>query len=189
MLAVLLFRLVFKNCPKRILILFWIAVAVRLICPFNFRSPTSVMNFARFFPAKTETTVTEAYDPGTSSEGVPAQLENDISSDASPAQEGSAGQIVQAEAGSTAAKKEFKAEFIYWASIVWFVVMVGMLIFSGIRYARFYSKAKWSSRSFDGKYYMANDIDSLSSSSMLIGKKIFGSKRPTTNGESMSLAI
>ncbi|MBR3143302.1 MAG: hypothetical protein IKF09_09175 [Clostridiales bacterium] len=160
MLAVLLFRLVFKNCPKRILILFWIAVAVRLICPFNFRSPTSVMNFARFFPAKTETTVTEAYDPGTSSEGVPAQLENDISSDASPAQEGSAGQIVQAEAGNEASKKAFKAEFMYWASIVWFVVMAGMLIFSGIRYARFYSKAKWSSRSFDGKYYMANDIDS-----------------------------
>ena len=160
MLAVLLFRLVFKNCPKRILILFWIAVAVRLICPFNFRSPTSVMNFARFFPAKTETTVTEAYDPATSSEGVPAQPENDISSDATPVQEGSAGQIVQAEAVNEASKKAFKTEFMYWASIVWFVVMAGMLVFSGIRYARFYSKAKWSSRSFDGKYYMANDIDS-----------------------------
>lgn len=160
MLAVLLFRLVFKNCPKRILILFWIAVAVRLICPFNFRSPTSVMNFARLFPAKTETTITEAYDPGDADVQTPAQPGNDISADASPAQEGSAGQIVQAEAGSTEAKKDFKTGFIFWASIVWFVVMVGMLIFSAIRYIRFYSKAKWSSRSFDGKYYMANDIDS-----------------------------
>ena len=34
-LAVLLFRLVFTKCPKRVLILFWIIVGLRLIIPFK----------------------------------------------------------------------------------------------------------------------------------------------------------
>ena len=42
-LIVLLFRLIFKNCPKRVLILFWIAVAVRLVIPYNFASPIGVL--------------------------------------------------------------------------------------------------------------------------------------------------
>lgn len=35
-LAVLLFRLIFKKCPKKILILFWAVVALRLVIPLNF---------------------------------------------------------------------------------------------------------------------------------------------------------
>ena len=46
-LAVLLFRLVFKKCPKSILIIFWLVVALRLILPFNFNSPTSALNIGK----------------------------------------------------------------------------------------------------------------------------------------------
>ena len=52
-LAVLLFRLVFKKCPKRVLIIFWLVVALRLILPFNFNSPTSALNIDKLFTSKT----------------------------------------------------------------------------------------------------------------------------------------
>ena len=62
-LAVLLFRLVFTKCPKRVLILFWIIVGLRLIIPFNFNSPTSALNIGKFFAPKTASQETTAYDP------------------------------------------------------------------------------------------------------------------------------
>ena len=160
-LAVLLFRLIFKKCPKKILIIFWIVVAVRLLCPFNFNSPTSVLNIGRLFPAKTETSITE--------EEVSEPVVQAVT-DESAGQAGAAADVVvPAEVTDAAdvtaatgqkAQKDPRFSFNYIAPIVWFTVTMGLLIFSTIRYALFYSKAKWSSRSYDGRYYMANDIDS-----------------------------
>ncbi|MBO4580248.1 MAG: hypothetical protein J5715_08855 [Clostridiales bacterium] len=47
-LAVMIFRAVFRKVPKRVTCLFWLAAAFRLLCPVNFQSAMSVMNlFAR----------------------------------------------------------------------------------------------------------------------------------------------
>ena len=158
-LAVLLFRLVFKKCPKKILILFWIVVAARLLCPVNFNSPTSVLNIGKLFPSKTETVVTENYEPGTTvqtasaGENVPA-----VTGDTVLAEEDALSPT--ANAGSVKENGTSHISFNSVASIIWIAVTGGLIIFSVIRYAIFYSKAKWSSRSYDGRYYMANDIDS-----------------------------
>ena len=45
--AILLLRFIFRRFPKRITILFWIVAAVRLVCPMNFTSHFSLMNFVR----------------------------------------------------------------------------------------------------------------------------------------------
>ena len=54
---VLLARLLFRRCPKKVLIFFWIAVAIRLLCPFNFSSHLSLLNIRP--QTKTETVVTD----------------------------------------------------------------------------------------------------------------------------------
>lgn len=161
-LAVLLFRLIFKKCPKKILIIFWIVVAVRLLCPLNFNSPTSILNIGLLFNPQTSSSVTEEQESVT----------DPVTAVDADEQEHEGGQIVTADGGSsetedngaapadTKPAKDPRLSFGFIAPIVWFVVTIGLLIFSAIRYARFYSKAKWSSRSYDGRYYMANDIDS-----------------------------
>ena len=55
-LIVLLFRLIFRRLPKRVLIVFWMIVAVRLLLPINFASPTSVLNVSRLFHSGGEKT-------------------------------------------------------------------------------------------------------------------------------------
>lgn len=45
-LLVLLLRVVFRRIPKKAVFLFWIVVAVRLVCPVNFRTPLSLFNLA-----------------------------------------------------------------------------------------------------------------------------------------------
>ena len=58
-LVVLLFRLIFRNLPKRVLIVFWMIVAVRLVLPINFASPTSLLNASRLFGSGSEKTKIE----------------------------------------------------------------------------------------------------------------------------------
>ena len=58
-LVVLLFRLIFRNLPKRVLIVFWMIVAVRLLLPINFASPTSLLNVSRLFESRGEKTTIE----------------------------------------------------------------------------------------------------------------------------------
>lgn len=158
-LAVLLFRLIFRKCPKKILILFWIVVAARLLCPVNFNSPTSVLNVRTLFPSRAETAVTEAYEPDTTVQvasvpgNVPAVTGDFVPADADAVTSPANVEAVK-ESGTS------RVSFYFVASIIWIAVTGGLIIFSVIRYAIFYSKAKWSSRSYDGRYYMANDIDS-----------------------------
>ena len=64
-LVVLLFRLIFQKCPKKVMILFWIIVALRLVLPFNFNSPTSILNFGKFVQPKTVSAEPTTYDPET----------------------------------------------------------------------------------------------------------------------------
>ncbi len=49
-LAVILFRVLFKKAPKYIRCLMWALVAVRLICPFSFRSNLSLIPSAEVLP-------------------------------------------------------------------------------------------------------------------------------------------
>ncbi|MCR5357294.1 MAG: M56 family metallopeptidase [Lachnospiraceae bacterium] len=45
--AVFILRMCFSSLPKRITCLFWIIPGLRLLCPLNFKTTFSIMNFAR----------------------------------------------------------------------------------------------------------------------------------------------
>ena len=160
-LVVLLFRLIFKKCPKKVMILFWIIVALRLVLPFNFNSPTSILNFGKLMQPKTVSAETTTYDPETRLREIavvdtaPVVVEQNAPDTAVIDNDYEALETAPAVT-EQAPKVTFKTILPY----IWLTVMVGLLIFSAIRYAIFYSRARWSSRSFDGRYYMANDIDS-----------------------------
>ena len=160
-LVVLLFRLIFKKCPKKVMILFWTIVALRLVLPFNFNSPTSILNFGKLMQPKTVSAEPATYDPETRLREIavvdtaPAVVEQNAP-DTAVTDNGSETPETAPVVTEQAPKVTFKSVLPY----IWLTVMVGMLIFSAIRYAIFYSRARWSSRSFDGRYYMANDIDS-----------------------------
>lgn len=160
-LVVLLFRLIFKKCPKRVMILFWIIVALRLVLPFNFNSPTSILNFGKLMQPKTVSAEPTTYDPETRLREIavvdtaPVVVEQNAP-DTAVIDNGSDTQETAPVVTEQAPKVTFKTILPY----IWLTVMVGLLVFSAIRYAIFYSRARWSSRSFDGRYYMANDIDS-----------------------------
>ena len=160
-LAVLLFRLVFKKCPKRVMILFWIIVALRLVIPFNFNSPTSALNIGKFFAPKTVSQETVTYDPETRLREITV-IERTAGTE--PVAEPLPVVTDQIEpAPSYVAEPEPEPVKVTAKDVipfVWLGVTAGLLIFSAVRYAIFYSKARWSSRSFDGRYYMANNIDS-----------------------------
>ena len=49
-LAVLILRFVLKKAPKWINVLLWGIVAIRLICPFSFESPLSLIPSAETIP-------------------------------------------------------------------------------------------------------------------------------------------
>ena len=160
-LVVLLFRLIFKKCPKKVMILFWIIVALRLVLPFNFNSPTSILNFGKLMQPKTVSAEPTTYDPETRLREIavvdtaPAIVEQNAP-DTAVTDNGSEAPETAPVVTEQAPKVTFKSVLPY----IWLTVTVGMLIFSAIRYSIFYSRARWSSRSFDGRYYMANDIDS-----------------------------
>ena len=164
-LAVLLFRLIFRKCPKSILILFWLVVGLRLILPFNFNSPTSALNIGMFFVPKTGVTEDVRYDPETrlrEATTVDRTVQQTAQSSAPEVADNAAAADSQAT-GTLQDQTENKASNVSLKTIlpiIWISVAGAMLIFSAVRYAMFYSKARWSSRSFDGRYYMANNIDS-----------------------------
>ena len=160
--------MIFKKCPKRVLILFWIIVALRLTIPVNFNSPTSALNIGMLFPSKSTVTETTVYDPET-------RLRVLTTVDTGTVQEPVTETVPRADTGIESVtdtdtqapvqaleteQKTSKISFKTVIPFVWFGVMAALLIFSAVRYMIFYSKARWSSRSFDGRYYMANNIDS-----------------------------
>ena len=159
-LAVLLFRLVFKKCPKRVMILFWIIVALRLVIPFNFNSPTSALNIGKFFAPKENLQETTSYDPETRLREMTVVERAEIKETAAESLPAVTDRIEPAPSYVAEPEPEpVKVTAKDVIPFVWLGVTAGLLIFSAIRYAIFYSKARWSSRSFDGRYYMANNID------------------------------
>ena len=66
-LVVLLLRLVFRKAPKWVTVLLWGLVAVRLICPFAFETPFSLMPKTEWvmeeLPYPAETIVPDVIDP------------------------------------------------------------------------------------------------------------------------------
>lgn len=155
--AVLIFRLVFQKCPKKIMILFWIIVGLRLTVPFNFNSPTSALNFGKLFQPKASVTETSVYDPETRLKEM-TTVDNTVPAATVISNESETADNVSVQPAPEAPAPKVTAKTVI--PLIWFSVMLGLLIFSAVRYAIFYSKARWSSRSFDGRYYMANDIDS-----------------------------
>ena len=164
-LAVLLFRLVFRKCPKKILIFFWIAVAIRLVIPFNFNSPTSALNIGKLFSPKIAVSENSEYDPESRLREVTTAGRRDEITVLQSAG-GTSGDEMSYEVGNPAQEavdgsgKNSRLSVWNVIPVVWLGVAGAMLLFSLVRYMIFYSKARWSSRSFDGRYYMANDIDS-----------------------------
>ncbi|MBQ1743932.1 MAG: hypothetical protein II046_03180, partial [Clostridiales bacterium] len=160
-LVVLLFRLIFQKCPKKVMILFWIIVALRLVLPFNFNSPTSILNFGKFVQPKTVSAEPTVYDPETRLreiavvDNTPVDIEQN---DPDAAVTGNSNEAP--DTAPVVTEQAPKVTFKTVLPFIWLGVTAAMLIFSAIRYAIFYSRARWSSRSFDGRYYMANDIDS-----------------------------
>ena len=176
-LAVLLFRLIFRNLPKRVLIVFWIAVAVRLVIPFNFTSPSSLMNVGKLFSGsdteKVEVVsdaagnavsntdidnVTLPQDGGiVGQDGAIADNGGAVSSDLSSSSEGGAAAeagrpVVTADASSGPLTGKAALTIRILADI-WLLVMAGLVILFTVRYLMFYSKARWDSKSYDGKYF------------------------------------
>ena len=165
-LAVLLFRLIFRNCPKRVLIVFWIAVAIRLVIPFNFTSPTSLLSVERLFSGKDGTEKVEVVDED-EQEGLDlvdtdtAALSDTDRSDLPKGEKSGA----DSKAGTKAERAEVSnhsesgpltgnaALTIRILSDIWLLVMAGLVILFTVRYLIFYSKARWNSRSYDGKYF------------------------------------
>lgn len=148
-LAVLLLRLVFQKFPKKLLILFWLVVAFRLVIPFNLSSPTSAKNITKLFSSK-ETSVVEEVD----SESNVKELGSKATSD-SVKEDHSLKRVINSDvtvkvAGKSTPTVAVKAVL----ASVWLSVAGGLFIFFMVRYFNFYSKARWCSRSYDGRYFM-----------------------------------
>ena len=185
-LIVLLFRLIFRRLPKRVLIVFWMIVAVRLLLPVNFASPTSVLNVSRLFRSGGEKTEAVSVEKNSDEEGGAVSVntgnagaDTAAASDASGAGAFADEMDVEAENGGaekpgagdenkaeTAAIEEEparlnskQAQAFRVIAFVWLLVIVGLIVLFGVRYVIFYSKARWSSRSYDGSYF-TTDIKS-----------------------------
>ncbi|MBP5416853.1 MAG: hypothetical protein J6Y58_04925 [Clostridiales bacterium] len=186
-LIVLLFRLVFRKLPKRVLIVFWMIVAVRLLLPLNFASPTSILNVSRLFRSGGEKTEVTEVDKMVDEEGdasgagaFAGEMDIDaadggadkadaanagkagadaaVTSDASG--EGAANKAETVKAEEEPARLNSKqAQAFRVIAYVWLLVIVGLIVLFGVRYVIFYSKARWSSRSYDGRYF-TTDIKS-----------------------------
>lgn len=148
-LVVLLFRLIFKKCPKSVMIIFWIVVAFRLVCPFNLSSPTSALNIRQIFEKK-DAQITETISENKTEEGeikAPAVVKGSgLKSDLDNIS-------IVVNSGQEDSRTFTMMTLI---ACIWFGIAVSLFLLFVIRYARFYSKARWCSRSYDGRYYMAD---------------------------------
>ncbi|MBO4635844.1 MAG: hypothetical protein J5685_01740 [Clostridiales bacterium] len=168
--AVMLFRTIFRKCPRRVLILFWLAVAFRLICPFNFASPTSVLNIGHLFPAKVETPAADVLPEYTGNDGqavitgsqgeVPSAGHEVTAADGSneaAVNTNTHRTTVSNTAASTSSAKEISARDVL--PYVWACVTVCMLVFFTVRYTLFFRSVKKGIKGDDGILYL-DGIDS-----------------------------
>ena len=136
-LIVLLFRFLCRRLPKRITIVFWLAVAVRLICPFNFSAATSVFNY-----------VDRTAIDGTLHQMTGVAVEEQDAVEAT----------VSSASKDTTDKSQFPVSVIVTG--VWFSVASVMLIYSGVRYRRMNRFLKTCRPVEGGRFYVSDVIDS-----------------------------
>lgn len=180
--AVMIFRRVFRKCPRRVILLFWLAVAIRLACPFNFSSPMSVLNIGKLFSSKTESSEAETIVvseqvpdtatlheaagrseggstvsvPGGGNTTVPGQSAS--SGVDAVAQDGPVTSVSQKpvqESGNT--KSITRSAFLDLTSkeifsFVWFSGLILLVLFFTIRYIAFYRSIRKGQRGKDGVY-------------------------------------
>ena len=155
-LAVLLLRLIFRKFPKKLLILFWLVVAFRLVIPFNLSSPTSAQNIAQLF-SRNETEVVENLEDEDS-----ASVKDKVTSEAVTTSETKSFEedhnfkrVINANVTVKMGEKASPTVSVKGVlAAIWLSVAIGLFVFFLVRYFRFYDKARWCSRSYDGRYFM-----------------------------------
>lgn len=153
-LAVLLLRLIFRRFPKKLLILFWLIVAFRLVCPFNLNLPTSARNIKQLF-VKNDTSVVEV-DSSEEKNATSSKMNVLTPPDIDQKKEDhSLKRVINSDvtvkvAGKATPTVAVKAVL----ASIWLSVAIGLFIFFLVRYFNFYSKARWNSRAYDGSYYL-----------------------------------
>ncbi|MBO4494335.1 MAG: hypothetical protein J5752_00585 [Clostridiales bacterium] len=180
--AVMIFRRVFRKCPRRVILLFWLAVAIRLACPFNFSSPMSVLNIGKLFSSKTESSEAETIVvseqvpdtatlheaagrseggstvsvPGGGNTTVPGQSAS--SGVDAVAQDGPVTSVSQKpvqESGNTKSITRSALTDLTSKEIfsfVWFSGLILLVLFFTIRYIAFYRSIRKGQRGKDGVY-------------------------------------
>lgn len=136
-LVVLLFRFLCRRLPKRITIVFWLAVALRLLCPFNFSAATSVFNYVD------KTAIDGTLHQMT---GVAIERFDDSTVTVSTAPE------------AAEDKSGFPVSVVVTG--VWVSVASAMLIYSSVKYRRMNRFLKTCRPSADGRFYVSDVIDS-----------------------------
>ena len=139
--VVLLFRTVFRKISKKITLFFWVIVAVRLICPFNFSSSLSLMNL---IPSRTQT---EKYHivQVEKAAGIPAKVrtQKSISDNASKAEKMPAVSI-----------DPERVLFLLWAGGT-----AVLLSYAGVRYFKVKRFVNGCRKSSDGLYLESDSTD------------------------------
>ena len=145
--AVLIFRRAFRKCPRRVILLFWLVVALRLMCPFNFNSPVSVLNLSQLFPSKKEVSeTTDAQRQATIVELLrKATGDSEIGSS-----------IVSAPAKTDSTISFPKLALKDVLSYIWLCVTVFMMLIFSVRYIVFNRMVRKGKRREDGSYCLDN---------------------------------
>ena len=125
-LLVMLFRLLFRRMPKKIMVFFWIIVAVRLLCPFNFNSSLSLMNFIPSFEKTQTQKQTQNIEHGEGVVIISEQEVKDVAFDH---------EYTKAEV-SAPKEPSFRLEAADVAVIVWAAGTVALLTYAGVRYVK-----------------------------------------------------
>ena len=140
-LLVMLFRLIFRKFSKKLTLLFWVIVAIRLLCPINFSSPMSLMNLV---PQKTEVqevkVVNKTSRPVVHTENIPTQYET--VTDNTPAQE--------------RALKLQKEDIM---PVIWIGGMAVLFSYSVVKYIKVNRFAEKCKRTSDGLFLESDRIE------------------------------
>lgn len=124
-LAVLIFRFVFKKAPKSLRVFMWGLVAFRLVCPFSFESALSMIPSTETVPQTIMTENTFRISSGI--EMVDSSINEYLGDHYYE------GVTVSTDAGSN---------FMNAISIVWIVGMAAMLLYTAISYLRILKKVR-----------------------------------------------
>lgn len=140
-LLVILFRMVFRKYSKKLTLLFWVIVAVRLICPFNFSSSLSLMNL---IPSKTQTEKYHIVQVEKAAE-IPAKVRTQKSiSDNAPKAKKMPAVSIDPE----------RALFLLWAGGT-----AVLLSYAGVRYFKVKRFVNGCRKSSDGLYLESDSTD------------------------------